>query len=382
MLTFITGQPGAGKTLFAVAEIDKKAAAEGRPVYYNHKKDPEEPDSPGQLTVYPDKMKAEWFRLDDYSGFEWFKCPEGSIIFLDECHRELFPMRKIGGDVPEHVDAMSTHRHRGHDVYITCQHSTQVDTFIRKMAGEHHHFKRSFGTNRSTKWTWLEHANERDQWDRKKAQTSSFRYPKEYFGTYKSTVLNTVKPSLPWARIAALACGVLIVPLLLWLGVAAVWPDDPGPDSPPEQTTAPSGDLFGVGSSLPSAQAETRIVDRPILYDAETWTPEVADLPFSARLYDNVVEIRAYPRVTGCMRTTWTDGRDTCTCNTQQGTKAAVSYRFCLEFVHNGRFDFAMEDTGPVEYGLSAQNQAAAAPSSGPAASPASGAPGAAALVQ
>lgn len=380
MLTFITGQPGAGKTLFAVSEIDKKAAAEGRPVYYNKKKDADDPESPGQLVVYNDKLKAEWYPLDDYSGFDWHKSPEGAIILLDEAHRELFPMRKIGGDVPEHVDAMSTHRHRGHDVYITSQHSTQVDTFIRKMAGEHHHFKRTFGSSRSTQWIWLEHANERDQWDRKKAQTKSFKYPKDYFGTYKSTVLNTVKPKLPWVRIAVLVGGLVVVPIMIFVGVASVMPGD---DLISETPGAEShNNVMGPvqNSSLLNSQAETRIIDRPVLYESETWSPEVSDLPFSARLYDNIVDVASFPKVTGCMRTTLTTGFDKCECHTQQGTVAQVSYRFCVDYLDRGWFDFSTPDSAlENEYGLSAKNKSA--PSSGVAASPASGAPGAAAGV-
>lgn len=365
MLTFITGQPGAGKTLYAVSTIDKKAKSEGRPVYYNG----------AQLAGV---TLEGWHDIG--SGFDWADAPEGAIILLDEAHRELFPMRKIGADVPEHVDAMSTHRHRGHDVFITAQHSTQVDTFIRKMAGEHHHFKRTFGSNRSTQWIWLEHANERDQWDRKKATTKSFRYPKDYFGTYKSTVLNTVKPSLPWVRIGAIALGALTVPLLLYAGVAAVWPDaEPEPGA--VASVAPDGQFFGPVAN--NHEVETRIIDRPILYDSETWAPEIPDLPYSARLYDNIVEISDYPRVTGCMRTTYSDGQDSCSCSTQQGTRARVSYRYCRDFVDFGVFDFSGEDkNNRLGYGLSAENLARASSGSAPAASQASGAPGAAATVQ
>ena len=342
MLTFITGQPGAAKTLFAVSHIDQKAKNEGRPVYYNQKLKPDDHESPGQLIIYPENLEADWHGFEDGSGFEWHKAPEGAIIFLDECHRELFPMRKIGADVPAHVDAMSTHRHRGHDVFITCQHSTQCDTFIRKMAGEHHHFIRRFGSNVSTQYVWPEIKNERDNWDRKAADTKVFRYPKQYFGAYKSTVLNTVKPKLPWFRIGALAFGVLLVPLLIWLGMMAVWPDDDAPQT----TSTQSGEIVGppAFASMSGGANIDPLLNRPALYAAETWVPEVDDVPYSAMFYDSQIQPVTFPKIAGCYRLQFGDGRDICKCSTQQGTDARLSYRACVDVMENGWFDFSQPD--------------------------------------
>jgi zona occludens toxin len=352
MLTFITGQPGAGKTLFAVSHIDQKAAAEGRPVYFNKKLRPDDQHSPGQLEVFRDRLKAQWIPLEDGSGFEWHLAPEGAIIFLDEAHRELFPMRKIGANVPSHVDAMSTHRHRGHDVFITCQHSTQCDTFIRKMAGEHHHFIRRFGSSVSTQYIWPEIANERDQWDRKKAETKVFRYPKDYFGAYKSTVLNTVKPKLPWVRIGLLAGGAILVPLLIWAGVAAVWPDDDETVSIDQFPAQEMGPAFRA-LAPPAPTEEDRLVSRPALYHPDTWQPEVDDIPYSATFYDSMIQPASFPKIAGCSRMEYSDGRDECNCYSQQGTRLRVSYRTCRDVMANGWFDFSQpdqeEELPPVE---------------------------------
>ena len=125
MLTLVTGTPGAGKTLWCVSTIEKLRLETSRPVYYYGVTD----------------VAFEWIALDDPR--DWYKCPEGSIIFLDECWNQLFPARKVGSDVPAWVEPMATHRHRGHDVFIATQHSTQIDTFVRKMVGRHCHFLRT-----------------------------------------------------------------------------------------------------------------------------------------------------------------------------------------------------------------------------------------------
>ena len=75
---------------------------QGRPVYYSGSQLKE-------VTV------ENWHDIS--VGFDWADAPEGAIILLDTAHRELFPMRKVGGQVPAHVDAMSTHGHRGHDLW-------------------------------------------------------------------------------------------------------------------------------------------------------------------------------------------------------------------------------------------------------------------------
>jgi zona occludens toxin len=313
MLTLVTGTPGAGKTLWTINEVEKLRQESGRPVFY---------------WGIPD-LKYEWFELD--SAENWYKAPDGAIIVLDECW-EYFPPRKAGSAVPEHVEPMATHRHRGHDVYTITQHSTQVDTFIRKMVSNHHHVIRRFGSSVATVYTWGELANERDYHDRQRAATSVFKYPKEHFGAYRSTVLDTAKSKLPWFRIAALIGGLFLVPLLIWGGVAAVWPEeDDSSGSPPSP-----------GTVSPAPVPGGRYVNNP--YHPENWLPRVSDIPYSAAFYDELITPQAFPKIRGCMRMTFSDGKDRCTCNDQQGNNIRVSYETCVDIVKNGVFDFTRPD--------------------------------------
>lgn len=83
MIELITGQPGAGKTLFALTRIEERARKEGRPVFYSGIKD----------------LALPWTEIDPE---KWTECPPGSIIVIDECQRVLRP-RMHGAKVPAYV---------------------------------------------------------------------------------------------------------------------------------------------------------------------------------------------------------------------------------------------------------------------------------------
>lgn len=324
MLTLVTGTPGAGKTLWCVSEIEKLRLESGRPVHY----------------YGVDQLTLDWMGLEDPR--DWYKCPEGSIIFLDECWDKLFPARKTGSEVPTWVEPMATHRHRGHDVFIVTQHSTQIDTFVRKMVGRHVHFLRAFGLNRSIKYEWPEKKNEVDDWDRKKANRTTFKYPKQFFGTYNSTEINTVKRELPVGKLTLIGGGLAVIPLLIYSVFAVLGSEEAEMtelDASNFSVEADQRSFYGNRSrGLPPIQ------ERPGLYDLVTWEPRVPEIPFSAMLYDQLIVPVAYPKIAGCSRMSFSDGTEQCDCYSQQGTNLRLSYRVCLDVMENGWFDFGRED--------------------------------------
>uniref|UniRef100_UPI003EB9B394 zonular occludens toxin domain-containing protein n=1 Tax=Xanthomonas arboricola TaxID=56448 RepID=UPI003EB9B394 len=85
----VTGQPGHGKTAYA---LDKafQWQKEGRKIYANGVKD-------------LDYSKANFTYLDDPT--KWEQLPDGSVILLDECYT-VFPNRNPGAKVPDHVEAL------------------------------------------------------------------------------------------------------------------------------------------------------------------------------------------------------------------------------------------------------------------------------------
>ena len=71
MLVFRTGLMGHGKTLNAIKEIDGKAKAEGRPVYYHNVNG-----------LKPERLKAQWYAFED--PHKWYELPDNSIVLIDE----------------------------------------------------------------------------------------------------------------------------------------------------------------------------------------------------------------------------------------------------------------------------------------------------------
>ncbi|MGH8040320.1 MAG: zonular occludens toxin domain-containing protein, partial [Stenotrophomonas sp.] len=95
-LYLVTGQPGHGKTAYALDKAFQFQKA-GRAIYAHGVKD-------------LDYQKAGWTYLEDPR--QWDQLPDGSVILLDECYT-VFPNRNPGAAVPPFIQAMATHRHRG-----------------------------------------------------------------------------------------------------------------------------------------------------------------------------------------------------------------------------------------------------------------------------
>src|SRR5438034_8009578 len=113
MITFITGLPGNGKTLYALNYIKAYAESEKREVFYSGVKD---------LLLPWTEVKAE----------EWMALPAGAIMVIDEA-QFVFPKKPNGSKLPEHYEKLAVHRHSGYDIFIITQHPTLVDNFVRQL---------------------------------------------------------------------------------------------------------------------------------------------------------------------------------------------------------------------------------------------------------
>jgi len=68
MIYIHTGQPGAGKTLFTLQHVKRRAESENRTVFYNG---------------IPELNIPEWQEFTDAE--KWHELPAGAIIVIDEC---------------------------------------------------------------------------------------------------------------------------------------------------------------------------------------------------------------------------------------------------------------------------------------------------------
>lgn len=325
MIYIHTGQPGAGKTLFTLYHIKKRAESENRTVFYNG---------------IPELNIPEWQEFTDAE--KWHELPAGAIIVIDECQR-VFRPRSTGKAVPESIAKFETHRHNGHDVYLITQHPMLVDQNIRRLAGTHRHIVRTFGAKKAFVHEWNE---VKADCDRKRTDSSktAFVYPKEAFGWYKSAEVHTHKLALPKQVYYILGMTVLLLGLLYYL-YSRFTAETKSPEKSVEttlQAVVPgvSRDPLAPGANLPPSQrqAEPLTVAE---YVAQR-QPRISGLPHTAPVYDELTQPVRVPVPAACISM-----GDRCECYTQQATKMHVRREVCLSFVERGYFvDFDPEQGG------------------------------------
>lgn len=308
MITLITGQPGAGKTLYGLNYVREWAERENRPVYYNGIND----------------LKLPWSEID--SGEDWHKCPGGSIIFIDECQR-VFRPRGTGGQVPPHVALLETHRHRGIDIVLVTQHPMLADTNVRRLCGRHFHVVRAFGTKKATVHEWAE---VREQCD--KQRTGSIRhdffYPTTSFQWYKSAEIHTHKARIP-PRVFLL----LIIPLLLGLvgWYMVKWYEGRSKESVTNPLSL--GAKQGTSASVLTVGGGAK----PAVADPMQWyydrVPRVSTMPHTAPMYDDVTRAVEAPIPAACVST-----GSKCQCWSQQATLLELDDQVCRGIVKTGYF--------------------------------------------
>lgn len=319
MIELITGQPGAGKTLFALTRIEDKARKEGRPVFFSGIKG----------------LTLPWTEIEPE---KWAECPPGAIVVIDECQRVLRP-RMHGSKVPAYIEAMETHRHQGIDIVLITQHPMLLDANVRRLVGLHFHVVRTFGFNKSTVHEW---AGVKENCDKNRDDSTrhDFRYPKKVFEWYESAQVHTHKPRLP-ARVLVLVAIVVLVPLLGYR-LYSRWQDKAQAAPEAVQQMVP-GSVEPVRRDPPSAAAP-KVVTAAEYLDAHR--PRVLGLAYTAPVYDGVTKPTRAPYPAACIQS-----RSRCQCYTQQGTRLDVPQDLCRGISEGGFFmawDEKSQTTAPV----------------------------------
>ena len=335
-INLITGINRSGKTLFTLQHIEKIRKKEGRTVYYYGIPGIEEA---GVLTSWIklqdyDKNDPQLSKLQDPASLH--KLPNGAIVVLDESHRS-FPVRKVNSEPPPYVMDFDQCGHRGHTFFFITQDAQDLDLFIRRRVGKHHHMVRAFGLDRSARWEWDRAANPRSKTDEGEAQKHEFRYPKEVYSWYKSSDEHTIKKSLPVKWLTIIAVGPILAALAGWyawksLGSGVV---EEKPVQVQQQTAPVAAPVPPRPKNLQEVRTE---VEGEGLQWAAKYLERAEGFPMSARAFDASYQIKAAPRISGCM-----DIRgdfEKCICTTQQGSIIeTISARQCRHYVKNGWFD-------------------------------------------
>jgi zona occludens toxin len=198
MIYLVTGAPGSGKTLYAVAKLIPEVL----------KAVPSEAGQPGQARrlcvdgipdlVLPHEEMAKPARdalTGEYKGgegfgvwnwHEWVKA--GDLLVIDEVQRHWRP-RGMGTKPPPEIAALETHRHRGVDFIIITQHPMLIDQNVRRLIGRHEHVRRLFGMKRALVYQW--DGCQSDVSRLGSGTRTIFSYPKKAMQLYKSSELHT-----------------------------------------------------------------------------------------------------------------------------------------------------------------------------------------------
>jgi len=319
-LYLVTGQPGHGKTAYA---LDKafKFQKEGRAIYAHGVKD-------------LDFDKAKWTYLEDPKL--WQQLPDGAVILLDECYT-VFPNRNPGAAVPPHVQAMATHRHRGFDFIMIAQQGLQLDPFLRGLYEEHVHVRQTSIMRSKTKLKrWNQYQNNVQV---QCTDVVDWVRPKYVFDYYTSTTLVTTKRTMPmWMRwllvgIATVLCLLLILRWHFQKKIAEYAPAASAIHSAGTGASGPAASGAGAGAGAPVTYAT------PADY-AKAHLPRIGTMPWTAPIYDQRATTTD-PQLICMSSMEGLDGHGnrseaSCTCMTEQGTRYELSQPECRTLARNG----------------------------------------------
>lgn len=319
MMLLLTGQPGHGKTAYGLVRA-RELVKEGREVYAHGVKD-------------LDYDRIGFKRLDDPK--EWEALPDRSVVLIDECY-STFPNRNAASKVPEHVEAMARHRHRGFDFILIAQQGLQLDPFLRGLYDEHIHVRRQWGTRKTNLRRWDKyqgnvgaHCGDIQTWIR----------PNDIFQFYTSTTFDTTKRRIPtWAKyLLGTAVFFAILLYILKLSYSSKIETLSAMGTTSSASMLSGGTPSGSGGGSPDSNAPKWESLDAYLSDH---SPRIVAMPWTAPVYDQRAAI-AEPELY-CMASEpgiggngeYAEGG--CTCLTEQGTRYRLQMKQCRQIARNG----------------------------------------------
>lgn len=341
MIFWFTGQPGHGKTLHALdMALDFKD--KGRIVYACNVRGLDHEKS-GLLPMTPAEFKTWTTTL-----------PDGSVVLCDEAYEHgMLPKRAPGSKVPEHVEQLAKHRHRGLDFIFVCQSpDTQCDSFVRDLIDRHVHVRRKWGTS-------VVNLREFDRFERNAVKATPLsnrlvKLPKRPMGLYESTVIDTTEKRIPWIAYA-LICLVALAAVMIaysWYRVDTRFEKtDAGVVVNAEKTATGEN---GAGAKVESGGGFDK-TPLTLQQYVDQFIPRINSQPWSAPFYDDLSKPSHPPRVFCIIGGDPKKG--TCTCLTEQGTKYAVDLPTCRHIAVNGQYEPYRDEKADQRDGLDGTSQ-------------------------
>lgn len=330
MISLITGLPGMGKTSLMVYMLLNRKDLQNRPVYV---------DGIPELQVKHEEVP------EGESMETWHKwAPDGSILVIDEAQR-VFRPRPAGAKVPDYVQALETHRHKGIDIFVLTQHPRLIDVHLRSLIGEHRNISRTMLGLRRVSY-WQRCANPEARADVAEAKNSIFMPKKSVFGMYKSASEHTKLKGSVSAWIYTIPVVIVIVGYLMsyvWASYQRKIHPEQAQQQQAQQYQQQSqnyqqqaGGQYQQAGSYADQSANNQQPPAPDNnLKPEDWQPAIDGQPWTAPIYNgHNRNIQTMPYPVACVQT------DTsCTCYTEQATPLELPAKQCQNYVKNGIYN-------------------------------------------
>lgn len=335
MIYWYTGQPGHGKTLHAIDHL-LKLKEQGRIVYacnirqFDYEKT-------GVLEMTPEQFR-------DWMNF----LPDGAVALVDEAYEhKMLPKRPPGAPVPEHVQELAKHRHRGLDfIFVSQSPDKQCDQFVHDLIERHIHVRRMFGSK-------MVQLREFDKFQANAERATPIQTRRVHLlrgkrsvGTYQSTEMDTTEKRIPWYW-WAFGLGIPLGALALFYVFGGMQSRLVGDKArAPEvqlQDTGPQ--VAHEGNGAFATVAEVRVPMSAEEYQAQ-FQPRVPSQPWSAPAYDSKLSLTSEPPRIFCMQGApgeTVDGQwranGSCSCLTEQGTRYLLEHQACALIASAGQYE-------------------------------------------
>lgn len=231
--TLVTGVPGAGKTLYTLAELVRPMVGKTiehedktitRRIVVGNVRDLLLPHEPMTIpSVNPEEFREPHPDLTREPGEPplpvemsvtswWLWCQPGDVIVVDECQRAFRPFAS-GRRVPQFIAKLETARHYGVEFIFITQHPQLLHLNVRNLVGRHLHVRRLFAGMQTIVYEW-DHCTHPDRV--KNATATPWRHKKAAFGLYKSAELHTKGKAAVPVALFALVAAVVALPVVAW----------------------------------------------------------------------------------------------------------------------------------------------------------------------
>lgn len=320
-ITFVTGYQGHGKTLFALAELDRARAEEGAHVFQMNVNEPD-------LAKYP----ALPVPLS-----EWTSLPNNSVVLVDEAHKKNAIPQRTKDAPPEWLMEMAEARKRGIRFIFCTQAGEDLDVFIRRRCARHIHVERKAGVEGAMLYDSPRFFDVTNPAARADTNKRPVPYPKSVFGGYKSAEEHFIKRRIPlkvWLGVALLA---VALPAAIWWAVSSgsslALSDAPLP------AEAAESDSIRAGGPASGLRREAK--PNPWASEAEfikAHEPLISGVPWSAPIFAGSKPTTVPDLL--CVSSQEPDGSDKrCRCYTEQGTPVAVRSPVCFLAARRGIYN-------------------------------------------